>query len=218
MPWDQMFSMVFKGLLETIYMVSVSVVLAYLFGIPLGIIFVITEPGHINENKKINSILGMIVNVGRSIPFIILLVFVIPFTQWILGTFIGTTAIIPPLTIAAIPFVARMVENSLKEIPWGVIEAALATGASSMQIVRKVLIPEAMPSLVLGATITTITLIGYSAMAGFVGGNGLGDVALRYGFYRYETKLMFIVIIVLVILVQILQMIGDKIAANIDKR
>lgn len=218
MPWGQMLEMVFQGFLETIYMVLVSVVLAYLMGLPMGIVLVITEPGHISENKRVNSFLSAIVNIGRSIPFIILLIFILPFTRWILGTTIGTTAMIPPLTVAAIPFVARMVESSLKEIPWGVIEAALAAGAGPMQIIRKVLIPEAMPSLVLGATITTITLIGYSAMAGFVGGNGLGDVAIRYGFMRYETKLMFFVIIVLIVFVQVIQMIGDKIAASIDKR
>ncbi len=218
MPWSEMLSLVWKGLLETVYMVSVSVVISYLIGIPLGIILVISESGHINENKKLNSILGTIVNIGRSIPFIILLAFLTPFTRKIIGTSIGTTAAIVPLTIAAIPFVARMVESSFKEIPWGVIEAALASGSSSMDIIRKVLIPEAMPSLILGATITTITLISYSAMAGAVGGGGLGDVALRYGFYRFETTLMFVVIIVLIILIQILQMIGDRIAANIDKR
>jgi D-methionine transport system permease protein len=218
MPWEQMLQLVWKGLLETLYMVPVSTVLAYIAGIPLGIILVITSPGHITENRLVNFVLGIIINVGRSIPFIILLVFLIPFTRWIVGTFIGTTAVIVPLTVAAIPFVARMVESSLKEIPWGVIEAALAMGASPMQIIRKVLIPESMPSLILGATITTITLIGYSAMAGFVGGGGLGDVSLRYGFYRYETELMFIVIIVLIVLVQVLQMIGDKIAARLDKR
>lgn len=210
--------LVWAGLLETLYMVSVSTALAYLFGIPLGIILVITGPGHITENRIINFILGIIVNVGRSLPFIILLVAIIPFTRLIVGTSIGTTAMIVPLTVAAIPFVARMVESSLKEIPWGVIEAALAMGASPMQIIRKVLIPEAKPSLVLGATITTITLIGYSAMAGFVGGKGLGDIAVRYGYYRYEAELMLIVIIVLVALVQVLQMIGDFIAARLDKR
>lgn len=218
MPWEQMFQLLWRGFLETIYMVPVSTVLAYLFGIPLGIILVITSPGHIAENKLINAVLGFIVNIFRSIPFIILSVFLIPFTKWIVGTFIGTTAVIVPLTVAAIPFVARMVESSLKEIPWGVIEAALAMGASPMQIIRKVLIPESKPSLVLGATITTITLIGYSAMAGFVGGGGLGDIAMRYGFYRYETELMLIVIVVLILLVQALQMIGDLIAARLDKR
>ncbi|NLC76440.1 MAG: ABC transporter permease [Clostridia bacterium] len=218
MPWEQMLQLVWKGLLDTLYMVPVSTVLAYVFGIPLGIILVITGPGHISENRIVNFVLGIIVNIGRSLPFIILLVFLIPFTKWIVGTSIGTTAVIVPLTVAAIPFVARMVETSLKEIPWGVIEAALAMGASPMQIIFKVLIPESKPSLILGATITTITLIGYSAMAGFVGGGGLGDIALRYGYYRYETELMFIVIILLIVLVLVLQMIGDKIAARLDKR
>ncbi|HHY61130.1 MAG TPA: ABC transporter permease [Clostridia bacterium] len=218
MPWEQITQLTARGFLDTIYMVSVSTVLAYVFGIPLGIVLVITSPGHIAENRFINAVLGVIVNIFRSIPFIILAVFLIPFTKWIVGTFIGTTAMIVPLTVAAIPFVARMVESSLKEIPWGVIEAALAMGASPMQIIRKVLIPESKPSLVLGATITTITLIGYSAMAGFVAGGGLGDIALRYGFYRYETELMFVVIVVLILLVQVLQMIGDFVASRLDKR
>ncbi|HHW07286.1 MAG TPA: ABC transporter permease [Clostridia bacterium] len=218
MPWEQIIQLLGRGFWETLYMVSVSTLVAYIFGIPLGIILVITSPGHITENRFINAVLGVIVNIFRSIPFIILAVFLIPFTRWIVGTFIGTTAMIIPLSVAAIPFVARMVESSLKEIPWGVIEAALAMGASPMQIIRKVLIPESKPSLVLGATITTITLIGYSAMAGFVGGGGLGDIALRYGFYRYETELMFIVIIVLILLVQALQMIGDLVASRLDKR
>lgn len=218
MPWEQMIKLAWRGLYETSYMVSVSILIAYLLGIPAGIIFVITGPGHIAENRLVNLVLGVIVNIGRSIPFIILLVSLIPFTRWIVGSSIGTTAMIVPLTVAAVPFIARMVESSLKEIPWGVIEAALAMGASPMQIIRKVLIPESLPSLILGATITTITLIGYSAMAGLVGGGGLGDIAYRYGYYRYETELMLLVIVISIVLVQILQMIGDFIASRLDKR
>ncbi|NLC37730.1 MAG: ABC transporter permease [Clostridia bacterium] len=218
MTAEQIFFMVWQGLLETLYMVFISTFLAHLVGIPLGVILVITGPDHITENRAINQALGAVINMGRSIPFIILLISLLPFTRWVVGTTIGPTAVIPPLTIGAIPFVARMVENSLKEIPWGVIEAALAMGAGPMQIIRKLLIPEALPSLILGATITTITLIGYSAMAGLVGGGGLGDIAMRYGYYRYETGLMLVVVVVLILLVQVIQMIGDTIARRIDKR
>ncbi|HHX49926.1 MAG TPA: ABC transporter permease [Clostridia bacterium] len=218
MTAEQISLLVWQGLLDSLYMVLISTALAHLVGIPMGIILVITNSGHIAENRTVNQVLGAVINMGRSIPFIILLIFLLPFTRWVVGTSIGPTAVIPPLTIGAIPFVARMVENSLKEIPWGVIEAALAMGASPMQIISKVLIPEALPSLILGATITTITLIGYSAMAGLVGGGGLGDIAMRYGYYRYETGLMLVVVVVLIVLVQVIQMIGDTIAHRIDKR
>lgn len=218
MTAEQISLLVWQGLLDSLYMVLISTALAHLVGIPMGIILVITNSGHIAENRTVNQVLGAVINMGRSIPFIILLIFLLPFTRWVVGTSIGPTAVIPPLTIGAIPFVARMVENSLKEIPWGVIEAALAMGASPMQIISTVLIPEALPSLILGATITTITLIGYSAMAGLVGGGGLGDIAMRYGYYRYETGLMLVVVVVLIVLVQVIQMIGDTIAHRIDKR
>ena len=218
MTAEQIFFMVWQGLLETLYMVFISTFLAHLVGIPLGVILVITGPDHITENRAINQAQGAMIKMSRSILLIILLISLLPFTRWVVGTTIGPTAVIPPLTIGAIPFVARMVENSLKEIPWGVIEAALAMGAGPMQIIRKLLIPEALPSLILGATITTITLIGYSAMAGLVGGGGLGDIAMRYGYYRYETGLMLVVVVVLILLVQVIQMIGDTIARRIDKR
>lgn len=213
-----MWELMLSGISDTFYMVSLAVVFAYLLGVPLGIILVITSKEHIKENLLLNKILGTIINIGRSLPFIILLVAMIPITRYIVGKSIGTTAATVPLIVGAIPFVARMVESSLKEIPWGVIEASLAMGASPWQIIRKVLLPEAMPSLVLGATITTITLIGYSAMAGFVGGGGLGDIAVRYGYYRYKTDVMLLTIVILVILVQIIQSFGDYIAAKIDKR
>lgn len=214
MYWD----IILKGFADTSYMVLISVVVAHLIGLPLGVILVVTSKVHIKENAPINKILGTIVNITRSIPFIILLFAMVPITRAIVGTSIGTTAATIPLIVASIPFVGRMVETSLKEIPWGIIEAALAMGASPWQIITKVLLPEAMPSLVLGATITTITLIGYSAMAGVVGGGGLGDIAIRYGYYRYDTEVMLITVLILVAMVQVIQSLGDFIANKIDKR
>jgi D-methionine transport system permease protein len=214
LPWD----LIWESSLQTFQMLIFAVPLAYLIGLPLGVILLITSKGHILENSAVNNSLGAIVNACRSIPFIILLVFVIPFTRMIVGSSIGTSAATVPLTIAAIPFVARMVESSLKEIEWGLVEAALSMGATPWQIINKVLIPEAMPSLVLGATITTITLVGYSAMAGFVGGGGLGDLAMRYGFYRYRIDIMTVTIIILIVLVQLLQMLGDSLANALDKK
>lgn len=214
----QTIDLISKGLWDTTYMVGLSVFLSHLLGIPLGIILVTTEDGHVWENRLINTTLGAIVNATRSIPFIILLVFIMPFTDMIAGTTIGPTAAAVPLTIGAIPFVARMVETAFKEIEWGIIEAALAMGASPWQIVRKVLIREALPSIVLGAAITTITLVSFSAMAGVVGGGGLGDLAVRYGYYRYEKPLMFIIVVLLIIIVQLIQMTGDVISARLNKK
>ncbi|NMA14830.1 MAG: ABC transporter permease [Clostridia bacterium] len=207
-----------EALVETFYMVFFSTAISYLFGLPLGIILVITEKGHIAENLPLNKVLAAVINATRSLPFIILLVALIPFTKLLVGKFIGTTAAIVPLTIGAIPFVARMVETSLKEVEWGLIEASLSMGASPWQLIRKVLVPEALSSLVMGATITTITLIGYSAMAGFVGGGGLGDLGVRYGFYRYRPDIMFTVVVTLIVLVQLLQMMGDHIAQKLNKK
>lgn len=195
---------------ETIYMVAISTGLAYVVGLPLGVILVVTEKGHIAENIAFNRVLAAIVNAVRSIPFIIFLIIVIPLTQIIVGTYIGTAASIVPLTLAAIPFVARMVETSLKEIEWGLIEAALSMGASNWEIISKVLIPEAKPSIILGVAITTINLIGYSAMAGIVGGGGLGTLAYYFGYQRYQGDILLVTVIVLIVMVQIIQMLGDK--------
>jgi D-methionine transport system permease protein len=197
---------------ETIYMVAISTFLSYVFGLVLGIILVITSKNHISENKPVNSVLGSIVNATRSIPFIIFLILVIPLTRMLVGTSIGTVASIVPLTLAAIPFVARLVEASLKEIEWGLVEAALSMGANTWEIITKVLLPEAKPSILLGVAITTINLIGYSAMAGIVGGGGLGTLAYYYGFQRYQYSIMWITVIVLIIMVQAIQMIGDRLA------
>jgi D-methionine transport system permease protein len=203
---------------ETIYMVAISTVFSYVFGLPLGIILVTTSTGHILENSKVNQILGSIVNAARSIPFIIFLILLIPFTRLVVGTSIGTVASIVPLTLAAIPFVARIVESSLKEIEWGLVEAALSMGASAWQVIYKVLVPEAMPSLCLGVAITTINLVGYSAMAGIVGGGGLGTLAYYYGYQRYEDVVMWSTVIVLIILVQGMQMLGDNLTARVAKK
>lgn len=211
-------SLLAQGLQETLYMVGLSLVLAELGGIPLGIALVITGPNHLWPCSWLNQILGIIVNVGRSIPFIILLVAIIPLTRLIVGTSIGTAAAMVPLTAAAIPFVARLVESSLLEVDSGVIEAAQAMGASPRQIIWKVLLPEALPSLVLGATITAVNLIGYSAMAGAVGGGGLGDLAIRYGYQRFRGDIMLATVLVLVLLVQVMQALGNRLARRLDHR
>ncbi len=203
---------------ETIYMVAISTFFSYVMGLPLGVVLVTTSPGHILENNKINQILGSIVNITRSIPFIVFLILLIPFTRWVIGTPIGTVASIVPLTLAAVPFVARLVESSLKEIEWGLVEAALSMGASPWQVIYKVLVPEAMPSIFLGVAITTINLVGYSAMAGIVGGGGLGTLAYYYGYQRYEDLVMWSTVIVLIILVQGVQMLGDNLAARVAKK
>ncbi|MBQ0101327.1 MAG: ABC transporter permease [Firmicutes bacterium] len=206
------------GILETLYMTLFSTLCAYIIGLPLGVILYVTSPGALYENKPVNSILGVIVNLLRSVPFIVLLITILPFTRLIVGTTIGSTATVVPLVVAAAPFVARMVESSLKEIDGGIIEAALSMGTSPMQIIVKVLIPEAMPSMIVGSTIAVTTILGYSAMAGFTAGGGLGDIAIRYGYYRYDTKMMLITVVLLVIIVQVLQEVGMKIAKKADKR
>lgn len=203
---------------ETLYMVAISTGLSYVFGLPLGVILVTTTDGHILENKAVNRVLGTFINAVRSVPFIIFLILVIPFTRLVVGTSIGTVASMVPLTLAAIPFVARMVETSLKEIDWGLIEAALSMGANAWQVITKVLLPEARASIVLGVAITTINLVGYSAMAGIVGGGGLGTLAYYYGYQRYEDLVMWVTVIVLIAFVQCVQMAGDKWAAKITNQ
>jgi D-methionine transport system permease protein len=203
---------------ETLYMVGVAVILAELVGLPLGIILVTTEVGHVLESRAVNRILATIINIGRSVPFIILMVAIIPFTRLVVGTSIGTTAAMVPLTVAAIPFVARLVETALKEVDGGVVEAALAMGASPWQIIYKVLIPEALPSLVLGLTITAVNLIGYSAMAGAVGGGGLGDLAVRYGYQRFRGDIMLLTVAILIVLVQLMQTLGDWAANRLSRK
>ncbi|MBC2722818.1 methionine ABC transporter permease [Desulfosporosinus sp.] len=210
-----LFQLILPATGETLYMVVVSTLLAYLIGLPLGIILVVTSPGHIMPNPWVERTLGTVINILRSAPFIILLVALIPFTRSIIGTSIGTTAAIVPLVISAAPFVARVVESSLKEVPYGVIEAALSMGASPQQIIQKVLLPEAKASLILGVAITTISVIGYTAMAGTVGGGGLGDLAIQYGYNRFRTDIMVITVVILVVIVQIIQSLGTALARKL---
>ncbi|HCH3993559.1 ABC transporter permease [Vibrio parahaemolyticus] len=203
---------------ETIYMVTVAGVVGFAVGIPLGVILHITKKGSLLENTRLNGILGAVVNVGRSVPFLVLMVAIIPVTKMLVGTFIGTTAAIVPLTIGAIPFVARLIEGALLEVPTGLVEAAQSMGATPTQIITKVLLPEAMPTIVNSVTITLVTLVSYSAMAGTVGGGGLGDVAIRYGFHRYDITIMAVTVVMLIVLVQIIQSIGDAVVRRVDHR
>ncbi len=203
---------------QTFYMVALSSFLAVLLGIPLGIILLTTRNHHILENKYCHWLLGALTNTIRSIPFIILLVAIIPLTRLLTGTSIGTTAAIVPLTVAAIPFVGRMVEAALNEVASGLIEAGLSMGASPLQIITKILIPEALPGIINGITITVISLIGYSAMAGVVGGGGLGDLAIRYGYQRFNTEVMLMTVIILIVLVQLVQLAGDILAKYYSHR
>ncbi|AJQ28264.1 MULTISPECIES: methionine ABC transporter permease [Pelosinus] len=215
---QEMLVLLAKSLWETTYMVAVSSFISALLGIPLGIILVTTNKGHILENTPLNRILGAIVNATRSTPFIILMVAIIPVTRLLVGTSIGTNAAIVPLSIAAIPFVARIVESALKEVDYGVIEAAQAMGASPREIITKVLIPESLPAIVLGLTLTIISLIGYSAMAGAIGGGGLGDLAIRYGYQRFRADIMLITVVILIAQVQIVQSTGDYISNRLNKK
>ena len=204
--------------LTTLYMVGASTFLAVLRGLPLGVLLVLSDKRGLRPRPLLNKLLGAVVNLTRSLPFIILLVVLIPFTRWVVGTSIGPTAAIVPLTLAAVPFFARVTETALREVPSGVIEAAQAMGSSDWQIVRKVMIKEAMPGLVLVIALTLISLVGYSAMAGAVGGGGLGDLAIRYGYQRFETEVMLATVVLLVAFVQVVQSVGDRIAAKISKR
>ncbi len=211
-------NMLWTATQETLLMVGAATVLAVLGGLPLGILLAATAPEGILENSWLNRVLGAAVNIGRSIPFIILMVAIIPFTRRVVGTSIGTTAAIVPLTIAAIPFFARLVEGALKEVDPGVIEAAQSMGTMPFQIIFKVLLPEALPSLVLAVTVTAVNLVGYSAMAGAIGGGGLGDLAIRYGYQRFRGDVMLQTIAILVVLVQGVQMLGDKLAQRLYQR
>jgi D-methionine transport system permease protein len=203
---------------ETAIMVGASAVLSLLFGLPLSLILVVTDKGGISEHPALNRGLGAVINALRSTPFIILLVALIPFTRLIVGTTIGTVAAIVPLTVAATPYFARIAEMSLREVDHGLIEALRALGATRAQIVREALLPEALPGLVSGFTVTVVTLIGASAMAGAVGAGGLGDLAIRYGYQRFETQIMIGVIVVLIVIVSVIQLCGDLIARRLNRR
>jgi D-methionine transport system permease protein len=203
---------------ETLYMVAVSALIATIIGLPLGVFLATSGKGELFAAPWVNRVLGVIVNATRSTPFIILVVAIIPFTRLIAGTSIGTNAAMVPLTIAAAPFIARLIEGAIREVDQGLIEAARAFGASPLQIVLKVLIPEALPGIVLGLTLAVVSLLGFSAMVGAVGGGGLGDLGIRYGYQRFMPEMMLAVVVVLIVLVQAVQSIGDRLARRLNKR
>lgn len=215
---EPMFVMILWGLLETIIMTFVSGFFGFLLGLPTGVLLFMTRKGQVSENRLVNSVVSILVNIFRSIPFIILIVWMIPFTRALVGTSIGVQAALVPLSIGAAPFIARMVENSLIEIPQGLIEAARSMGATPLQIVFKVLLPEALPSIIGAASITLITLVGYSAMGGAVGAGGLGQIGYQYGYVGYDVLVMNTVLVLLVLLVFIIQVTGEFIAKKVDHR
>ncbi|KDM90141.1 methionine ABC transporter permease [Photobacterium galatheae] len=215
---ERLIGLLTEALGETLMMVFASGVIGFAIGIPLGVALHLTKPKGLIANPGLNKTLGTVVNIGRSIPFIILLVAIIPFTRFVVGSSIGTAAAIVPLTVGAIPFIARLVEGALLEVPNGLVEAAQAMGATPTQIIRKVLLPEALPGIINAATITLVTLVSYSAMAGTVGGGGLGDVGIRYGYQRFDGTVMMITVVMLVILVQLIQSAGDHLVRHVDHR
>ncbi|WP_318496351.1 methionine ABC transporter permease [Photobacterium leiognathi] len=219
--WQQntrLIDLLIEALGQTLTMVFVSGLIGFVIGIPLGVTLHLTKKNGLLENTVVNNILGIIVNIGRSIPFIILLVAIIPFTRFVVGSSIGTAAAIVPLAVGAIPFIARLVEGALLEIPSGLVEAAQSMGATPLQIIKKVLLPEALPGIINAVTITLVTLVSYSAMAGTVGGGGLGDVGIRYGYQRFDGTVMAITVIILIVLVQIIQSVGDYLVKRVDHR
>ena len=215
---SEVVKMLYTGFWETIYMTLVSTALGYVIGLPLGVTLAVTGKGGIRENKVVYRILDVISNVIRSIPFLILLILIIPLTRFLVGKSYGSSATIVPLVIAAAPFIARMVESSLQEVDEGVIEAAKSMGAGTRTIIFRVLLVESRTSLIVGVTIALGTILGYSAMAGVVGGGGLGDIAIRYGYYRYQADIMIVTVVLLVVLVQLFQTIGMKLSVRLDKR
>ncbi|WP_303816546.1 methionine ABC transporter permease [Selenomonas ruminantium] len=215
---NDMIPLLAKALGETVYMVAVSMAIASALGIPLGVLLYATDKGQILESPVLNKVIGTVVNAIRSIPFIILMVAIIPLTRLLVGSAIGTTAAMVPLVIASIPFIGRQVETSLKEVPYGLIEAALSMGATPMQIISRVLLPESMPSIVAQLTTVVISLVGESAMAGAIGGGGLGDLAIRYGYQRFRPEVMIATVIILIVLVQAVQFVGSTIAKHLDKK
>lgn len=215
---EGMLALVGQGFIETIYMTVISTALAYIIGLPLGLVLVVTDKDGIHPIPWLNSLLGMIINFFRSIPFLILLIALMPFTKMVVGTVIDSKAAIVGLWIAAAPFIARMVESSLKEVEIGVVEAAQSMGASPFQIMTKVLLPEAKPSLLVGAAISITTILGYSAMAGIVGAGGLGAIAINYGYYRKQSDIMYVMVILMAIIVLVFQELGMRISKHTDRR
>ncbi|MBT2481204.1 methionine ABC transporter permease [Streptomyces sp. ISL-94] len=218
MTWSEMQPLLTQGTYDTLYMVLWSTLVTVLGGLPIGILLVLTDKGGLLQNRPLNKVLGVIVNIGRSLPFIILLIFLIPVTTAVVGTFIGPTAMIVPLAIGAVPFFARLVETAVREVDHGLIEAVESMGGGIPTLVGKVLLPQALPSLVAGVTTTVITLVGYSAMAGAVGGEGLGSKAITYGFQRFETGFMVATVVVLIAIVTVIQLIGDGVVRLLARR
>ncbi len=207
-----------NGTIDTLYMVLLATLVSVLFGVPLGVILLVTSKGYFWSSPRFYQILGATVNALRSVPFIILMVAIIPLTKFLVGTSIGTTAAIVPLTVSTVPFLGRLVETSLRTVPYGLVEAALSMGASPWRIISRVLLPESMPELVQNVTLTLIVIIGASAMAGTIGGGGLGDIAIRYGYMRFQAGIMLTTVIILIVMVQIVQWIGDFISRKVDHR
>jgi D-methionine transport system permease protein len=210
-----MIGLFLNSTLQTLLMVLISCAGAVLFGVPLGVVLLVTRQHHLLPRPRLNRVLGLITNGVRSIPFLILMVAIIPLTRLLVGTSIGTAAATVPLMIAAIPFVARLVETAMEQVSWGLVEAGQSMGATPYQIIYKILLPESLPTIVRGVTLTLIALIGYSAMAGVIGGGGLGDLAIRYGYQRFDVKVMLLTIVVLILFVQLLQMAGDWLARRL---
>ncbi|WP_432075518.1 methionine ABC transporter permease [Streptomyces wuyuanensis] len=218
MTWSEMQPLLTQGTLDTLYMVLWSTLVTAIGGLPLGILLVLTDKGGLLQNAPVNKAVGVVVNIGRSLPFIILLIALIPFTTAVVGTFIGPTAMIVPLAVGAIPFFARLVETAIREVDHGLVEAVQSMGGSIPTIIRKVLLPQALPSIVAAVTTTVIVLVGYSAMAGAVGGEGLGSKAVTYGFQRFETGFMLVTVVILVAIVTAVQLIGDGIVRLLSRR
>ncbi|MFJ6699646.1 methionine ABC transporter permease [Streptomyces sp. NPDC091272] len=218
MTWSEMQPLLSQGVIDTLYMVLWATVVSVLGGLPLGLLLVLTDKGGLLQNTVVNKIVGAVVNIGRSLPFIVLLIALIPFTTFVVGTFIGPSAMVVPLAIGAIPFFARLVETSVREVDHGLIEAAQAMGGGVPTVVFKVLLPQALPSLVSAVTTTVIVLVGYSAMAGAVGGGGLGSVAVSYGYQRFETTFMLATVVILVLLVTVVQLLGDGVVRLLARR
>jgi D-methionine transport system permease protein len=215
---DIVWSEVWQASLDTLYMVGVSTLFSVLIGLPIGVFLFLFSRGHLVRHRVLYEFLSGIVNIFRSVPFIILLIAIIPFTEWVVGTSIGTNAAIVPLVVGAAPFFARLAETALREVDPGVLEAAQAMGASTWQIVFKVLLPESKAGLISGVTITAVALVSYSAMAGVVGGGGLGELAIEYGYERFQTDVMFVTIVIMIVMVQVMQWIGDKIVASVSRK
>jgi len=218
MTWDEMTPLLWEATGQTAVMVGWAALFTVLFGLPLGVALVVFDTGGLRPMPILKPVLGVIVNIGRSLPFIVLMIAIIPFTRLVVGTTIGTAAVVVPLTVGAVPFFARLVETALREVQRDVVQAAQAMGASRTTIVWKVLLPEALPGIVAGVTVTVVALIGYSAMAGTIGGGGLGDLAVRYGYQRFETALMVVTVVLLVVIVQIMQSLGDLLARRLSHK